>query len=86
MKKTKQLVVGKRYCFISRLTNRESKPRITTLSSTGWISVGTDEVWVLLKAVRVMEGYETIKILLPTGEIVTATSWPLDQIRPFDEE
>ena len=86
MKKTKQLVAGKRYCFISRLTNRESKRWITTLSSTGWISVGTDEVWVLLKAVRVMEGYETIKILLPTGEIVTATSWPLELIRPFDEE
>jgi hypothetical protein len=86
MKKTEQLVAGKRYCFISKLTNRESKPRITTLSSTGWISVGIDEVWVLLKAVRVMEGYETIKILLPTGEIVTATSWPLELIRPFDEE
>ena len=86
MKKTKQLVAGKRYCFISKFTPRESKPRITTLSSTGWISVGTDEVWVLLKAVRVMEGYETIKILLPTGEIVTATSWPLELIRPFDEE
>jgi len=78
MKKTEQLVAGKRYCFISKLT--------TTLSSTGWISVGIDEVWVLLKAVRFMEGYETIKILLPTGEMIIATAWPLELIRPFDEE
>ena len=85
MKKTEQLVAGKRYCFIPRLADHKPQ-NILTLSSTGWISVGIDEVWVLLKAVRVMEGYETIKILLPTGEIVTATSWPLELIRPFDEE
>ena len=85
MKKTEQLVAGKRYCFIPRLTDHKPQ-NILTLSSTGWISVGFNQVWVLLKAVRVMEGFENIRILLPTGEIVTARSFPLELIHPFDEE